>query len=137
MLTMIRDAKQTARCLGAAGFVGGLAVHGRHPQPTAGQHLSCWAARQVREPRVLTEGGPPPRGCPGDCRAELRIRTRGSKRFRTTRIVFSSGAQSHGRAANAKSAWLGALDPLPDRVNQSVPAAVNAATAIAIRHLSE
>jgi hypothetical protein len=124
--------------VGAAGSPGSLAVHGHGPQPAAGQD-SC-PLGGTPGTVVAHAGRRRPAGAPGSARA--RVRARGSRRSRTTRIVFSSGARyrpvtgSHGARSRARSAWLARLIHCPTAVYQSFPAAVNARTAIATRQAS-
>ena len=49
---------------------------------------------------------------------------------------LESGTAAHGAPSRARSAWLACLIHCPTAVNRSFPAAVNAQTAIAIRHAS-
>ena len=95
------------------------------------------------DPRALAGAGPPePRRPAGRGPSRARVRARGSRRSRTTRIVFSSGARyrppigSHGACSRARSAWPARLIHCPTAVNRSFPAAVNAHRAIAIRQAS-
>ena len=88
------------------------------------------------------EGGVPGRRRRGPGPSSARVRAHGSRRSRTTRIVFSSGARhwpvigSHGARRRARPAWLARLIHCPTAVNRSFSAAVNAQTASAIRQAS-
>ena len=140
---MLGDAEQVRPgTVGAAGPMGGLAVHRHRPQPAAGQHLclpggapgavAAHAARARRAAaRAAAEQGP----------SQSPSQSPRVKQSRTTRIVFSSGARyrpasgSHGALSLARSAWPARLIPAR-RGEPVVPTAVNAQTAIAIRQAS-
>jgi hypothetical protein len=91
---------------------------------------------------VALDGLPGRRRLRGPQPSRTRVRTRGSKRSKTTRIVFSSGARfrpasgSHGVRSRARFAWLGHLIHCPTAVNRSFPAAVNAHSEIPTRQAS-
>jgi len=129
--------------VGAAGPAGGLAVHGRSPQPTAGQHLRLLG----RTPGAIAAHAGPgrPAGAPAAARARPEQGPGQGPRVKTVqhhpdRLLIRRPVPAAERVPRdpqpGQVRLAGALDPLPDRGEPVIPGRGERADAIAIRQAS-